>query len=182
MRIVYHDARAVALADFHHFGQRGDVTAHAVHAVHHHQLARFGRQVRQHALQAGDVVVQETLHFGAAHHARIHDAGMVILVDDDIIVFAQDRRDGAHVGLVAGGKYQRSFLAHIRGQAAVQLQMQFQRAVQEARPGHAGAISLHSVDRCLAHARIGRQPQIIVGADHHHFLAFEHGNRAFGVA
>ena len=56
--------------------------------------------------------------------------GMVILVGDDKIAPAHQRRDDAHIGLVAGGKDQCRFRPHELGQPPLQFQVQLQRAIE----------------------------------------------------
>ena len=142
VRVVHHDARAVFLADCDDLRHRRDVAAHAVDAVNHHQLPGIGGQLAQQVVQAADVAVTEAAHLAAAHQAAIDDAGVIVLVDDHVVALLHQRRDRADVGLVAGREDQRGFLADEFRQPAVEFQMQFQRAVQKARPGDARAIAI----------------------------------------
>mgnify|MGYP000530616806 CR=1 FL=1 len=50
VRVIDHDTRAITLADFDNFGQRRNITAHAVDTIDHNQFARFGRQFAQNAV------------------------------------------------------------------------------------------------------------------------------------
>jgi len=126
--------------------------------------------------------VAKALHRAPAHHAAVHNAGVIFLVDDHVITLADDGRDRADVGLVAGREDQRGLLVHKAGQPPVKLQVQLQRAVQEAGAGHAGAVAVDGFLGRLAQLGVSGQAQVVVGPDHDHFLALKEGDRSFRVA
>ena len=108
----------------------------------------------------------EAAHLAKGQPAAVHDAGVVILVGDDKVAPAHQRRDGAQVGLVAGGKDQRRLRAHELGQPPLQFQVQFQRTVEEAGAGATGAVAPYRFDGGLAHLGVRGQAQVVVGTDH----------------
>ncbi len=66
----------------------------------------------------------EALHLAQAHPAAVYDAGVVILINDGIVVRADQGRDNTKIDLHAGAEHQRGFLAHKISQPLLQLQMQ----------------------------------------------------------
>ena len=78
----------------------------------------------------------------------------------------EDRAERADVGLVAGREDERVLGAHPLGQLALELQVQVERAVEQPRAGQAGAVALERVARALHDARVARQPEVVVRAEH----------------
>jgi len=185
VRVVHHDPRAVPLADFDQRRQRGDVAAHAVHAIHNHQLARVLRELGQGVFQAVGVVVREAAHprlvHAARHEAAIHNAGVIVLVQDGEIAAPHNGRDRAEVGLVAGGENNRRLFAHKLGQPVVQFQVEGQRTVEEAAAGAACPEPFGGLNRGPLDFRVRRQAQVVVRPDHHHFFALEGSRGGVGV-
>src|SRR5690606_31116303 len=89
--------------------------------------------------------------------------------------------DRPDIRLVAGGENQRGLLADELRQPAIQLQVQFQRPIEEARPGYTRPIMLNSLYRCLSYTWVSGQPQIIVRANHHDFFSLEDSGCPLGV-
>ena len=98
------------------------------------------RVVAHLTLQVGGVVVAELAHLAEGEPRAVEDAGMVLLVEVDIIALADQTRDGAQVHLEAGGEDDRGFLSHELGQAALQLHVQIERSVEEPAAGAARAV------------------------------------------
>ena len=136
---------------------------------------------RQDALEVGHVVVTKTASLTQGQAGAIHQAGMILLVQQDHIAAHDQRADHAQVGLHAGGKNKGGFLADPFGQLMLQLLVQFQGAVEEARAGAGGAEFLDRIDGGLPHARVGGQPQIIIGTAHDQALPLKDRFRAFAL-
>ena len=96
---------------------------------------------------------------------------MVFTVADHVVVHAHDGGDDAEVGLEAGGEGDDHFLVQELRQLRLELQVHFQRAVEIAGPGAAGAVLLKGVNAGLDDLRIRGQAEIVVGAEHDAALA-----------
>ena len=106
---------------------------------------------------------------------------MIFLVQKDHIAAHDDGADHTQVGLHAGGKNKGSFLADPFGQLTLQLFMQFQGAIKEARAGAGSTELLDRIDGSLSDARIGGQAQIIIGTAHDEVLPLKDRFRAFAL-
>ena len=102
---------------------------------------------------------------------------MVAGVADDGVAGAEQGADRAGVGEVAGGEDERVLRAHEVGQLALELQVERQRPVQEARARHAGAEALEGVPRGGLHAVVACEPQVVVRPEHDALVALhvDHG-------
>ena len=98
------------------------------------------------ALQILHIGVVEAQHFAVAQLAAIVDTGVVLLIADDIIAAPHNGADDAQIGLEAGGEGDDRLLVQEPGKLRFQLQMHFQRAIEEAGAGAAGAILLKRLD------------------------------------
>jgi hypothetical protein len=134
-----------------------------------------------HPVQVAQVVVIEAAHLTQRQQAAVDYAGVIVLVGHDHIPAPDQARDHAQVDLKAGAKNQRRRLVHERRQSPLQFLVQSQGAVEEARTGAGGAVAPGGLDGRLAHARIGRQPEVVVGADHQNTPAPDHHLGALGV-
>ena len=91
---------------------------------------------------------------------------------------ADQRREDAEVGLEACGERAASLLVEKVSQFRLQLQMQLQGAVEEARAGTARAVLFDRLQTGFQHLRAGGQPQVVVGAEHDAALALHDDLRA----
>ena len=92
------------LGQRHHLVERGDVAEHRIDALEDHQLAGFRRQPPQPLFKRVEVIVTERHDLGIAERAAVVDRCMAVDVEDDVILFARDRRNDAEVRLVSGRK------------------------------------------------------------------------------
>ena len=132
----------------------------------------------EHRLELVQPVVAEGADAGARHRHGVEDRGVVARVADHGVCRLEQRADAAGVGQVAGGEDERLLGAHPVRQLALQLQVQRQRAVEEAGAGEAGAEALQRVARGLLHARVAGQPEVVVRAQHDALAAFHLHHRA----
>ncbi len=146
-------------------GQVADVALHRVDAVHHHQhAAAVVGGALQHLVELVEPVVAERPQPRPRHHHAVHDRGVVAGVADHGVARAEQRRQAAHVGLVAGGEDDRVAGAHPLGDLALELLVERRGAVQEARAGKAGAVGLERLAGRLLHARVAGEAEVVVGA------------------
>ena len=110
MRVVHHHDAVVFFGEIAESGEIGDVAVHGKNAVGDEQLLAipvFG--FFQDAAAVGGVFVFENFDGGAGEAAAVDDRGVIQLVGDDEIFFAEDRGDGSGVGGEAGLKYDAGF-------------------------------------------------------------------------
>ena len=124
------------------------------------------RRALEHLLELVEPVVAERAQLGAREQAAVEDRGVVARVGDDRVAGREDRAERADVGLVPGREHERVLGAHPLRDLALELQVQVERAVEQARAGQAGAVALERVARALHHARVGGEPEVVVGAEH----------------
>ena len=105
-------------------------------------LLASARHPGQLLLQVGHVVVVVAHQGALAEGAAVQDAGVDVLVHDDVLPLVHQARHHAGVGLEAGGEDQGRLLAHQVRQPALQFQVDGQGAVEEPGAGAAGAVLL----------------------------------------
>ena len=97
--VIHHHDGAVLFGEIAQRGQRADIAIHGEDAVGDEQLVTGlifdGGEL---LFGVGHVFVAEDQNFRARKPGAVNDAGVVQLVADDEIVFAENRRDGASVG------------------------------------------------------------------------------------
>ena len=74
-----------------------------------------------------------------------------------------------------------SLVAEELGKLVLELVVEVEIAVQEARAGAAGAVLVDGELGGLAHLGVMRQAEVVVGAHHHHFFALVGDDRPFGA-
>jgi len=128
-----------------------------------------------------DIVVAEALDLAHAQTGSVDDAGMVFFVEDDGVVLADQGADCAEVDLHAGREYQGGFLADPFRQLTLEIFDDGHVAIQEARPGAAGAVEVDGVLRGFANFWIGGQTKVVVGAAHDDPATFKYDLSAFAT-
>ncbi len=171
--VVHHDGGVVLGGQGRDAGQVGDVARHAEDAVDGDQLARLGAALLQAGLQGLHVVMVEAHELAEAQQAAVDDAGVVLAVGDDVLAAADQGADDAQVGLEAGGVEDGGLLADQGGQLRLQLQVDVQRAVEEARAGAAAAVLVDGRLDGLLDLRVVGQAEVAVGAHHDDLAAIE---------
>ncbi len=158
-------------AQVHHARQIDNVAVHAEHGVGNHQLGSAGRRFLQPLLQIIQVVVLETQELGARHHAPIHNAGVVELVREHVIMASHQRGDHRKIGHITRRISYRGFGMLEIGDGLLEFRMQFQRAGQAAHAVRPGAVLVDGVFGGLVDARMADQSEVTVGGKHAHFAA-----------
>ena len=145
--LVDHQARAVALAQLADLAQRRDVALHREDAVDddQHAAAVVLRRAASIVLELVQAVVAERAQLGAREQAAVEDRGVVAGVDDHRVAGSEQRAERADVGLVAGREDERVLGVHPLGDLALELEVQRDRAVQQARAGQPGAVAVQRV-------------------------------------
>ena len=158
--------------------QVADVALHGEDPVDHDQRAApIGNGPLEHRLQLVHPVVAERPKAGAGELAAVEDRGMVTGIADDRVARLEDGADRAQVRLVAGRVDDHVLRTHPVGELALELDVERRGAVEKARPGDAGPVLLERVSRRLLDPLVGRQPQVVVGAEHDRLapLHLDHG-------
>ena len=78
---------------------------------------------------------------------------MVEAVEEHVIAAAEQRRERAEAGLIAGGEDERRLLAEERGEPRLELVVEIERAVEETAAGRAGAVAQRGA--CAASSTLG---------------------------
>ena len=133
MRVVDHHGGSVLLGECADVGEVGDVPVNGEYAVHHNKRSRAGRDRGKARLETGHVVVLEAQHLAEAHAGRRIDARVVVDVADQVVVAAYERAYDAEVRLEAGAERDRVLLADKVRELAFKLEVEVERAVEEAR-------------------------------------------------
>ena len=177
MRIVHHDLRTVLLCKPDNLRQVRDIAAHAEHAVCHDEDTRRVRHLLKLPFQILHVVVTIPQHLAIGQPAPVIDARMVFPIADHIVVPPDDGADDAEVGLESGRKGHGRLHPDKFCKLFLQLHMHIQRPVQKARTRAPRAVFFQCLDACLDHAFVGREAQIVVGAEHDAPLALHNDLR-----
>jgi hypothetical protein len=182
--VVHHHGRPELLGRLDDARQRRDVAVHAEDAVGGHQdrpirppadldLAAPGGNldlvlragVAQQAPQGFDVLVREDDPRRLAHAHAVDDRGVVERVRDDQVVLAGQDRDDARVGREARLEGQDRLGVLEVGQLGLELLVDRHRAGDRPNRPRACPEIAGGRDRGLLQARVGSQPQVVVGAE-----------------
>ena len=127
-------------------GQRRDVALHRIDAVDDDQdAAAVLLRAVQLLLEQVQAVVTERRAAWPGEQAAVEDRGVVAGVGDHRVLRAEDRAERAEVGLVAGREDDRVLGPEPLGELALELDVQVDRAVEEARAGQARAVAVERV-------------------------------------
>jgi hypothetical protein len=171
VRLVHHDAGAVAFAHRNKLGQRGNVAFHGKDAVYHHQLSPFIGKSGKHLVQRLSIVVREPFQRTPGKQGAIYYGGVVEFICNYVVALQNQGGNCTQVGLVTGGKT--DAVLHVKKirQFFLKFYVDIQGAVQEARAGASGAVFLSGLNSRFLYARVGGESQIVVGTKHYHALA-----------
>ncbi len=130
MRVVHHHDGTVLLGNVTQAGQRANVAIHREHSVSDHQLpARLILHAGELLFRVRYIFVAEYQNLRARQPCAIDDGGMIQLVGDDEIFFAQQRRDRSRIRRESRLEY------HARFYILEARNLLFQFHVQRHRPG-----------------------------------------------
>ena len=91
---------------------------------------------------------------------------MVARVDDHRVGGSEDRAQHAEVGLMAGGEHERVLGVHPLRDLPLEVEVQRDRPVQQARARQAGAVAVQGVLGTAHHALVAGEAEVVVGAEH----------------
>ena len=168
VRLVNHDGTVIPVFQLDDGGQIGQITLHGEHSVYHDQLHGLAGKLLQQPLQVGHVVMLVPQLRGEGQAASVHDAGMVTVVTDDVVVAAHHHGQHALVDGEPGREAQGLVLSHEGGQFFLQPHVKVKRAIEESASGTARAILVQGLLGRADDALIPSQSRISVGAEHQH--------------
>ena len=162
--VVEQEPGVVALGEGDQFRHRRDVAIHAEHRVSDDEPAARSRSGQQ-PLQRREVEVRIALEGGPRQQRGVVQRGVVQPVGEHRVLAPDQRRHGADVGEVAGGKQQRARQADERREPLLQLVVR--RRVAQYQVGCAGAdaVARRALARGLDQPRMGGEPEIVVAAE-----------------
>ena len=132
MSFIEHEPRSVAVLQFDDLTQRRRIAIHAEDGFRDDQRPRAGlRRAAQELLQLLEVIVRKHAHRRAAQSRGIDERGVTKLVEDNGIILAHQRRNGAERDGVAAGETQRGLRAFEARDFILQLFMWCERAADE---------------------------------------------------
>ena len=149
VRFVHVDARAVGLGELEDAAQVGDIAFHAENAFGDDEDLFLGRAVFQAALEVVQIVVAEPHGAGRRPQRAFHQAGVQVVVADHHVALLGEGRKGGVVGLEAGAENDGGFFVDEGGQLGFQLDVDIQRAVEQARSAASAAVFLDGQARRL---------------------------------
>ena len=168
VRVVDHQSRAVAILQSHELGQLAEVAFHGEHAVDDDHLADVVRRHGELALEVFHVVVLELDHLGEAETRAVDDAGVIQCIEEDHVLATEEAAQHSEVHLEAGGEGERGLALHERGETILELDVEVERAVQEAGAGAARAVALDGLDGGRLDLGVVGQPEVVVRPEHDH--------------
>ncbi len=167
MCLVDHQTRAVALAKFDYVYEWRYVALHREDAVDYDEHATaVALGALQRALELVHAVVPEGTHLRLGKQYAVEDRGVIGRVHDHGVLCVEQRSERADVCLVAGGEDDRVVGLHPFGELALELEVQWRGAVQQARACKSCAVAGERVARALHHPLVAGQAQVVVGGEH----------------
>src|SRR5439155_14161941 len=112
-----------------------------------------------------DVAVGIDVDAGPREPAPVDDARVVERIAVDVVAPPDERRDGAHVRLVARRKEKRGLGTLEGGELRLDGGMQVEVPRDEPRGSRSAAVTLDRLPRRGPYGRMGREPEIVVGRE-----------------
>ena len=167
MCLVDEQACSVAPAQLADLAERRDVSLHREHPVDDHQdAAAVRRRPLQHLLELVHAVVAERAQLRSREQAAVEDRCVVARVDHHRVRRAQQRAQRAHIRLMTRREHERVLRLHPVRQLALELEVQGDRPVEQARAREARAVAVKRVLRAFQHALVARQAEVVVRPQH----------------
>ena len=165
-------------ASAHELRQRADVAVHGENAVGDQQLvAGLVLDFIQQLFGVRHILVAEDFDLGAREPRAVDDAGVVQLVGDDEILFAQDRRHRARIRGKSGLEDHAGFDVLEARDLFFQLHVDLHGAGNGAHRARADAVLARRLQRGFAQLGVRRQPEIVVRREIDDLLAVEGAHR-----
>ncbi len=129
--------------------------------------------------QLGQVAVLVIQAGGTTHDGTILEAGVIVLIRENQIAFANDRANRPQVGQIARTEDDRILSLFPLGDRLFQLPMQISMPTQQPGTRRPSAICFRRRDRRLNQPLISRQTQIIITSkiNHRATIQLNHGTR-----
>ena len=178
--VVHHQPAAVAILELDDARQVGEVALHREDAVHDDDHASIVVDGLDLVLQISHVVVAELVVLAEAQAAAVDDARVIQAVEQGDVEAAEQAREDAEIDLEAGGKGQRGLALHEFGQAFLELHVEVERAVEQARAGATGAVHGQRRRGGGLDLRVAGEAEVVVGAQHHELAPLARHHRILG--
>ncbi len=174
--VVDHQQVVVLLGDGVDLIERRHIAVHAEHPVgdDHRPAIAAALVVFNHPAQVVGVAVRVAQDAGPGKPAAVDDAGMVELVRVDDVVLADQRRDGPQVGVESGLESDRRLDALELRHAALELEVQAQRAGDRANGGGPDAVLIDGALGGRGQPRVVGQAEVVVRAEVENAFAVHH--------
>src|SRR6185437_636799 len=106
------------------------------------------------------------MHLTVRQSRAVDERCVVEPVEEQVIVAADQRGDGAEARLIARGEYERGGRVRERGGPRRELELKGEGAVVQAAASRTAAVAMQCALRGLENARVMRETEIVVRADH----------------
>src|SRR5215469_1137390 len=177
VRIVDHHDAVVLVGEVAQFWQWRDIAFHGENAVGDEKLVAVPvLGFFEDASAIRDVLMLEDFDGGLGKTAAIDDRGVIQLVGDNQIFFAQDRRNGAGIGRESGLKDDAGFCPFEARDLLFEFHVNLHSADDAAHCARADAVFADGVYGSAAKLGMGGEPKIIVRAEVDDFLAIDGGD------
>jgi len=172
--VVNHHDGAVFFGEIAESRQGADVAVHREDAVGDEQLfAGLVLHAAELGFGVGDVLVLEDQDFGAREAGSVDDGGVVELVGDDEVIFAEDRGNGAGVGSESGLEDHAGFDVFEASDFFFQLHVDLHGAGDRSHRTGADTVLASSFQSHFPQLGMRGEAEIIVGGEIDDFLAVE---------
>ena len=163
VRVVRHQPGVMFVGERQQFGERRQIAVHGEHTVGDDQrVVVFGAMPLKQFARMGDVVVAKRHHRAARQLRAGEQAGVRQLIRQHQPVAADQHRDDAGIGEIAGAEHHGGLRLLDAGEPRLQLRIQRVVAGDQARGAGAGAIGLDRGLRRLLDGRVLGQVEIVV--------------------
>ena len=154
------------------FGEIGNIAGHAEDAVEDDQASRLFGHALEAIIQRGGRIVAERNKPCGRELASIDNARVVLAVAEDGIPLLGERDEGALVGKKTCGEQNGVLTTEKFGDSRFQLDMELDRAVEQARAGASSPVAARGFASGLDDSRILREAEVVIRPDHDFALAF----------
>ena len=164
VRVIDHHDGAVFVGNIAELVDGADIAVHGKDAVGDDELAAgLVLDLLQQLFAVGDIFVAEDLDLRAGEAGAIDDAGVIELVGEDEVFFAENARDGSGVGGEAGLEDDAGFDAFECGDLFFELHVDAHRAGDGADGSGAYAVFLRGGDGRLAKLGVIAEAEVVIG-------------------